>query len=594
MTNLATRLRRRLQAPHKIAVDLFLWVAATPVAFLLRFDGTFPARYVEAAALYALLGLVFKAVALFAFRLNQRSWRKVTFRDVSVLTLAIGIVAGLELAAVYLLRPGLVVPASIPLIEGVLALLALFAVRAALRGLDERRRRVRPDRAQAVLVVGAGEAGSFLVREMLRHPEMGLEPVALVDDDPAKQRVRIGGVPVLGTRADLPRLLRETPVQQVLVAIPTAEGSLIRETLQQVRDASEAAGRTIDTRVVPGMFELLSGDVSVDRIRPVRVEDLLRRPPVQLDTDSIAQYVKGKRVLVTGAGGSIGSEIARQLARFEPGELLLLGRGETSMFEIDKELARTHPDVPRRTLIATVRERDRLAVLFDRHAPQVVFHAAAHKHVPLMEAHPEEAVLNNVAGTRHVVDLALAHDVEAFVNVSTDKAVNPTSVMGASKRLAECLVQDAALRAAPGRRYVSVRFGNVLGSRGSVVPLFQEQIRAGGPVTVTDARMTRYFMTIPEASQLVLQAGALAENGAVYVLDMGEPVRIVDLAEDLIRLSGLEPYEDVEIRETGIRPGEKLYEELLGEGETTGEKLFENIFVGQGQTFVGEPLRAYV
>jgi len=427
-----------------------------------------------------------------------------------------------------------------------------------------------------VLIVGAGEAGTMLAREMLRHPEAGLLPVGFLDDDPAKQHQKIMGIPVLGPISSLPQVAASTHADEVLIAIPSAPGKVVRRVVELARQVG------LRHRIVPGIYEILSGKVAISQIRNVDVEDLLRRDPVQLDTSEITDYLEGRVVLVTGAGGSIGSEIVRQVARFRPRRILLLGRGENSLYQIEREIERTWPEMDWRTIVADVRDREKMQHVFTTYAPEVVFHAAAHKHVPMMEANPDEAIFNNVGGTKNVVELALEYGVERFVNISTDKAVNPTSVMGASKRVAEYLVQWAAQRAKPGQAFVSVRFGNVLGSRGSVIPLFKEQIAKGGPVTVTHQDMTRYFMTIPEAAQLVLQAGGLGNNGAVYVLDMGEPVRIADLVRDLIRLSGLEPGADIEIIYTGIRPGEKLFEELLTAEEGTEASKHSHIFVAKG------------
>ena len=330
------------------------------------------------------------------------------------------------------------------------------------------------------------------------------------------------------------------------------------------------------------MYEILSGNVLISQLRDVEVEDLLRREPVEMDREGIAEYLRGKIVLVTGGGGSIGSEIIRQVANFMPGKVVLLGRGENSLYEFERELERACPALVHETVVADIRNREKLEQVFARFRPQVVFHAAAHKHVPLMEANPDEAVFNNVIGTKNLVDMALKFGVERFVNISTDKAVNPTSVMGASKRLSEFLVKWAATQAAAGQSFVSVRFGNVLGSRGSVVPIFKNQIRLGGPVTVTHPEVKRFFMTIPESAQLVLEAARLGENGCVYVLDMGEPIRIIDLARDLIRLSGFEPEMDIPITFTGLRPGEKLFEELLTPDEGGAATRHDQIFVTQG------------
>ncbi|MEO0560096.1 MAG: nucleoside-diphosphate sugar epimerase/dehydratase, partial [Bacteroidota bacterium] len=358
-------------------------------------------------------------------------------------------------------------------------------------------------------------------------------------------------------------------------AIPSASGSLIR------RIVKRAAAAHVEHRTIPGMFELVNGTVSLAQTRDVNIEDLLGRDPVRLDTDVIQDQIRSRRILVTGAGGSIGSEVVRQLAVFGPSQIVLLGRGENSVYLIHREMRRRWPEIDTPSVICDVRDRASLRAVFERYRPELVYHAAAHKHVPLMEANPEQAVFNNVIGTRNVAELARDAGVTRMVNISTDKAVNPTSVMGTSKRVAEYVVEAASRTCGPNQAFVSVRFGNVLGSRGSVVPLFKSQIERGGPVTVTHPEMIRYFMTIPEASQLVLQAAAQGANGQVYVLDMGEPVKIVDLARDLILLSGLEPGVDIQIEFSGTRPGEKLFEELLTAEEGTQPSPHEKIFVAR-------------
>ena len=377
------------------------------------------------------------------------------------------------------------------------------------------------------------------------------------------------GLPVFGKVSDLLSVVKEQEAQEVLIAVPSASGDFVREVVDLAREAQ------VRYRIIPGVFEILSGDVNISQIRDVDLEDLLRRPPVQLNTAEIADYLRGRVILVTGAGGSIGSEIVRQICHYGPSTILLFGRGENSVFSIQQELVRNWPDVKQMGLIGDVRDEARLRAVFEEFRPEVVFHAAAHKHVPLMEQTPSEAILNNVIGTRNVVNLCLEFNAGRLVNVSTDKAVNPTSVMGASKRVAEMVVSAGAARAHEMQAFVSVRFGNVLGSRGSVVPTFMAQIRAGGPITVTHPEMTRYFMTIPEAARLVLQAGGLAENGKVYVLNMGNPVKIADLARDVIRLSGAK---NVDIVYSGVRPGEKLYEELLTTSEGTDATTHSEIF----------------
>ena len=561
----------------KFILDLLFWAFAALLAFLLRTGAPWFA-YRVALVVYLILGLPVKAVLIWFFGLHHQAWQRVGVNDLYTLIKAVGIGTLFLSTLAFFIYPYLSIPRSVPLLEGGIALLLMGGARLLARIMSERdqiKRSGGRKELRRVLIVGAGEAGTMIAREMLRHPESGLVPVGFVDDDPSKRRQRFLGLPVVGKIEDLPEAVQDLRADEVLIAIPSASGEVIRRVVEQARRAG------VRYRIIPGIYEILSGKVAISQIREVNVEDLLRREPVRLELQEIAEYLRGKTILVTGAGGSIGSEIVRQVAKFNPQKLILLGHGENSLYRIEREIERTWPELSWRTVVADVRDREKMDYVFKTFSPQVVFHAAAHKHVPMMELNPDEAVFNNVGGTKNVVELALQHGVERFVNISTDKAVNPTSVMGASKRVAEYLVQKAASQAGQNQAFVSVRFGNVLGSRGSVIPLFQEQIRAGGPVTVTHPEMTRYFMTIPEAAQLVLQAGGLGENGAVYVLDMGKPVRILDLAEELIRLSGLEPGRDIEIIFTGIRPGEKLFEELLTAEEGTVASKHEKIFVAR-------------
>ncbi|TFU25710.1 polysaccharide biosynthesis protein [Thermus tengchongensis] len=564
----------------KFFLDLLLWTLAAPLAMALRLEGI-PHSYWEATWIYTLLGIPIKALIIALFGLHRQAWSRVGVRDLVRLGLAVALAGVILFGMAWTLSAYLPMPRSVPLIATGLAFLLLGGVRLGVR-LYWEEKKGRGVRGTRVLVVGAGDAGSMVVREMLRHPEAGLLPVGFVDDDPNKRGQTIAGVRVVGTLDDLPRVVRALEVEEVLVAMPSAPGSVVRKVVNLAR----AAG--VRYRILPGIYEILSGRVSISQIREVRLEDLLRREPVRLNLDEIAGYLEGRVVLVTGAGGSIGSELVRQVARFRPEQVVLLGRGENSLFLLEKELEATWPDLKHVVVVADVRDRERLRRIFRLYRPQVVFHAAAHKHVPLMEANPDEAIFNNVRGTQNVVELCLESGVERLVNISTDKAVNPTSVMGASKRVAEQVVAWGALRAAPNQVFVSVRFGNVLGSRGSVVPVFMEQIKRGGPVTVTHPEMRRYFMTIPEAAQLVLQAGGMGDNGHVYVLDMGEPVRILDLAKDLIRLAGLEPYRDIDIVFTGMRPGEKLFEELLTAEEGTEASRHEKIWVAKNHLVPGD------
>ncbi len=568
-----------LSRSAKVVLDAFGWLLATPLAFLIRYDWTFPAGSLGIIVLSTLGLFILKAVAARIFNLYRRSWSRVAFRDLSDILRAVGGVAIIGSALLLWLSPVTGIPRSIALLDGILTLFIMSGLRAVARYRHEAHLGQSGSSAKrsSVLVIGAGEAGTLIVREMLRHPEMGLRPIGFLDDDLKKVGYRIATVPVLGTTENISRLVQRYKVDEVLIALPSSDGRVVREIVGRI----EGAKAGLKYRIMPGVYELLSGQVGINRIREVQIEDLLRRPPVELDTAAISNYITDKVVMITGAGGSIGSELVRQICRFRPKELILFGRGENSIYTLERELDRDWPDIPYHSVIASVQHIVRLDYVFRRYKPEVVFHAAAHKHVPLMEQNPEEAVFNNIIGSRNLVTLSLKYGVSHFVNISTDKAVNPTSVMGASKRIIERIVQSAALRTRPGHKFVSVRFGNVLGSRGSVIPVFKRQILAGGPVTVTHPDMTRYFMTIPEASQLVMQAAGQGRNGEIYILDMGEPVRIVDLAKDLIKLSGFEPDVDIAIAFSGVRPGEKLYEELMTSEEKGGATAHEKIFVAK-------------
>ncbi len=565
----------------KLAIDLLLGsVLCAFGAFYLRLEGSL-GMYASQIPRYMLISGAALLAAELLWKLPLRSWRGTGILDLMTLLQAMvffGIaVSGLCFFGGDFCR----VPRSIPIINTFLAGLALGGARMAFRVYSERnphkpcQGRIKPKK---ILIVGAGEAGVLIVREMLRHPESGLMPEGFLDDDPVKAGTRIVGLPVLGPIEALPEKVRQKGIQEVLIAIPSADGRLVRRIVELSRKAR------VQYRIIPGVYEVLSGAVSISQIREVDVADLLGREQVRLDVSAISEYLRDKTILVTGAGGSIGSEIVRQVARFNPEKILLLGRGENSLFELQQDLTELFPGLPHELVIADVQNRPKLQRVYGQHRPRVVFHAAAHKHVPLMEANADQAILNNVGGTRNVAELALEYNVEHFVNISTDKAVNPASIMGASKRIAEMVVRQCASKAKPGQHFVSVRFGNVLGSRGSVIPIFKRQIASGGPVTLTHPDMKRYFMTIPEAAQLVLQAAALPDNGTVYVLDMGKPVKIKNLAEDLIQLSGFQPYEDIDIIYTGLRPGEKLFEELLTAEEGTIATAHEKIYVAnQGE-----------
>ncbi|RKF44740.1 hypothetical protein BCY92_17020 [Bacillus wiedmannii] len=437
------------------------------------------------------------------------------------------------------------------------------------------------------LIIGAGSAGTMVVRQLQHNREADLYPIAFVDDDRNKQKLEIYNVPVVGTTNYLQEIVEDNDIEHIIIAIPSLNRNQINEIFEKCRKTKAK------TQIVPMLEDLLDGTVSVNEVRDVQVEDLLGREPIQLDDAGIGEKITGKTILVTGAGGSIGSEICRQVMKYKPSEIVLLGHGENSIYNIEMEMRVTYKDtVEIRTEIADVQDRNKIFEIIDKHRPYIVYHAAAHKHVPLMERNPEEAVKNNIFGTKNVAEAADTFKVNTFVMVSTDKAVNPTNVMGATKRFAEMLVQHLAA-VSVNTKFVAVRFGNVLGSRGSVIPLFKKQIQKGGPVTVTHPDMIRYFMTIPEASRLVIQAGTLAKGGELFVLDMGEPVKIVDLARNLITLSGYS-IEEIGIEFTGLRPGEKMYEELLNEGEIHPEQIFPKIHIGKAVLMDQEILRQFM
>lgn len=579
----------------KLGLDFLFWLIATPLAIWMRYDWSIPNpdELHWSVIIFSTLGFVsLKIGAYFLFNLHLQSWSKFAFADLSNIVKMVISVAFFATLILLSVANNFGLARSLGILDGLLTLMLMCAIRWFSRYWRETRlgNEVSPDQRQRVLVIGAGEAGSLVVREMLRHPETGLYPVGFLDDNKRKVGQQIASVPVLGTSDDLELAIRSHGVNEVLIAIPSAEGKVIRGLVDRIN----AMKSGIKYRTIPGVYELLTGKISINRIRDVEIEDLLRRPTIKLDTDKILGYIEGKTVMITGAGGSIGSEIVRQVCRFHPKELILFGHGENSIYQLERELDRNWPEVAYTSVIGALQNGVRLDYVFRRYTPQVVFHTAAHKHVPLMESNPEEAVFNNIVGSKNVVNLALKYGVSHFVNISTDKAVNPTSVMGASKRMVEYIVQDAARRAKENQIFVSVRFGNVLGSRGSVIPLFKQQIAAGGPVTVTHPDMMRYFMTIPEASQLVLQASGQGKNGEIYILDMGEPVRIVDLARDLIRLSGLEPDVDIKIEFSGMRPGEKLFEELMTKEERGASTPHEKIFVATVQPFSSEELDATI
>ena len=560
---MATRIRNR----YLFGSDILLFASSTVLAFALRFEGfEWGPDHNHAALLFLLTSLPLKLAIFWQVGIYRRLWRYAGIVDVERLISASALSGVIALLIGAWMLPGLGltamrVPLSVLFMDGLLTAASAATPRFAVRAFGRRWQHHRFQNARRALIVGAGAAGEMIVKELMAHPALGLNPIGFVDDDRSKHGHRMCDLPVFGSLASIPELVLTHEIDEIVIAMPRAPGAVVRRV---VRAAHEVG---VKTRTVPGMFDIISGRVSVASLRQVEIQDLLRREPIQTDLEQVRNLATGETVLVTGAGGSIGSELCRQLAQLEPAQVVLLGHGENSIFDVLAELTDRFPTVTTVPVIADVRDRERLRQVFDQYRPYSVFHAAAHKHVPLMEGNIAEAVTNNVLGTRNVAELSAEFGVEHLVLISTDKAVRPTNVMGATKRVAEQIVQEVA--EAHERKFVAVRFGNVLGSRGSVVPTFLRQIQTGGPVTVTHPEMRRYFMTIPEAVQLVLQAGAIGRGGEVFVLDMGEPVKVLDLATDLIRLSGLDVGTDIEIRFTGRRPGEKLYEELFFDSESS-------------------------
>jgi FlaA1/EpsC-like NDP-sugar epimerase len=548
-------------------VDGVLVALAWFLAFNIRFDRGVPARYDEFLAAEVILVVVgVKVITFIAFGLYDHWWRYVSIRDMWRSVLAVTVASVVAVMAIYVWNPvpGWRLPRGVIAIDWLILLGLVAGARLAARTIFERpgRRRLVSRRGKDVLVVGAGDAGQLILREMLKNPNLGYSPLGLVDDDPRKKNLRLHGVRVLGTTSDLGHLLRDNKPDEVIIAIPSAAGETRQEIVNVCRDAG------VPVKTLPAVHELISGDLNLARqLREVQVEDVLGREAVDLDLASIASYLTGETVLVTGAGGSIGSELCRQIAALGADRIILVDHAENALVDIERELAHERHFTATVPTLGDVKNRAKMRRLFDRFRPGVVFHAAAYKHVPLMEANAMESVRNNIFGMNVISEVASEFGCKRFVLVSTDKAVNPKNVLGQTKAVCEWIAETAAAREHNGTRFISVRFGNVLGSSGSVIPLFRRQIARGGPVTVTHPEMTRYFMTIPEAVQLIIQAGAIGESGDIYVLDMGEPVKIIDLARNMIRLSGKEPDVDVKIDFIGVRPGEKLHEELWGQGE---------------------------
>lgn len=562
-------MQRRMVSVGLIFVDALIVGIVPFLALFIRFDGQVYDMYTQSLFSYLPLVVGVRLITFYAFKLYHRLWRYASIHELMVIIGAV--TTSSIILMVYMHIENWPFPRSIHFISWLLIILCIGCNRLGIRLLHYFVYQAQRKQVSNVLIIGAGDAGAMLAREMQQRYYSTKRIIGFIDDSQYKQNQILFGAKILGSRNDIARVVSECSVNEIIIAMPSVEGSVVREINRECKVTK------CNVKTLPGIYELIDGKVSVQQLRNVDLEDLLRRDPVVLDCEQIGKYLTGKRVLVTGAGGSIGSELCRQIARMAPGSILLLGKGENSIYEIERELREKFPGLVLIPTIADIRDNKRIKTIFESFRPQVVFHAAAHKHVPLMEAQPIEAVKNNVFGTKMVAEAADQVGTEVFVMISTDKAVNPTSVMGATKRVAELIIQS--LNKISDTKFVAVRFGNVLGSRGSVIPLFRKQIAKGGPITITHPNMRRYFMTIPEASQLVLQAGAMAKGGEVFVLDMGEPVKIIDMAHDLIELSGLVPNKDIKIEFTGLRPGEKLFEELLTAEEGTTSTKHEKIYV---------------
>lgn len=570
-------MKRRIKVALLVLSDIIFINAAIFLGYFFRFSWRIPPAYLERYKESFIPISIIMIISFYIFKLYTSIWRYASIEELLSVIVAVSVGSAVSFIYGVVMRNRL--PLSVYFVMWAFTIMASGGVRFLRRVIMhfEGMQALSGKKGKRILIFGAGDAGAIVAKEMKKHSELGYIPVAFVDDDESKKGKYIKGLPIVGGRKDLEDIVEEMAIDEILIAIPSADKE---ERAEIIRLCSQTGCKL---KTLPGIYELIGGKVTISQIRDVEIEDLLGREPVELNIDEIADYLKDKVVLVTGGGGSIGSELCRQIARFNPKKLLILDIYENGAYNLSMELKSQYKDLDQEVIIASIRERERLREIFKKYRPNVVFHAAAHKHVPLMEANPKEAIKNNILGTLNVVKCADEFGVEKFVLISTDKAVNPTNIMGATKRFAEMIIQ--AYDKVSKTEYVAVRFGNVLGSSGSVIPLFKEQIKKGGPVTVTHPEINRYFMTIPEAAQLVIQAGAMAEGGEIFVLDMGKPVKIVDLARQLIRLSGFEPDKDIKIEFTGLRPGEKLYEELLMNEEGLKKTKHKKIFIGKPGDF---------
>jgi FlaA1/EpsC-like NDP-sugar epimerase len=565
----------RMRIITLILIDIILISSSVMTSYLFRFPTGIPALYQTQLLVYALLYITIAILAFMITKLYHRVWHYASIRELVSIVIAVTISCFSAYILTFLLTEQLV-PLTILMNSYETTLFLIGGSRLFWRVIRHalwRQESPKNDSQKRVLMIGAGDCAQLIMREIQLNRASGLKPIAFIDDDVNKHQLQFHGLPIVGGREKIQEAVEKYQIEEIIIAIPSASKVEIQKLIEI------CVPLKAKLKIIPKINDFISGKVSLSEIRNVEVEDLLGRESVQVDLQGITSYVKHKTVLVTGAGGSIGSELCRQIATFHPKQLLLLGHGENSIYHIEMELVKHFPQLHLETIIADVQDQARIEQVFATYRPQIVFHAAAHKHVPLMERNPAEAIKNNVIGTRNVAEAANQYESERFILISTDKAVNPTSVMGATKRIAEMVIHS--INEHSKTIFAAVRFGNVLGSNGSVIPLFKQQIQDGGPVTVTHPEMTRYFMTIPEAVQLVIQAGAYARGGDIFILDMGQPVKIVDLAHNLIRLSGFEPDRDIAIVYTGIRPGEKLFEEILTNEEGLTSTLHNRIFTHQ-------------
>lgn len=557
-------------------LDIILINISYVIALYIRFDGNIDgSQFMDYLATYMshfIYITAIKVIIFLYFKLYRSAWRYASIDELMNVVVASIVSNAAVLSYMFIRQSSL--PRSIYVITALIDMVLIGGVRFSFRALTNVGGDIFKQKDQKrIMIIGAGDAGAMVIREFKNHTGLNSRPVGIIDDNEKKRGQTINGVLVVGGREDIPEMVNKLRVNEIIIAMPSASkkeiGDIVR--IAKTTDAK--------LKIVPGMFELIDGKINIKKIRDVQIEDLLGREEIKLDLKNISSYITGKVVMITGGGGSIGSELCRQIANFSPKKLVILDIYENSAYDIQNELLRIHPELNLVTVIGSIRDRKRIDFIMDRERPEVIFHAAAHKHVPLMEGSPKEAIKNNVFGTLNLAQCADHYGVERFVMISTDKAVNPTNIMGASKRVCEMIIQSINVNSKT--EFVAVRFGNVLGSNGSVIPLFKKQIADGGPVTVTHEDIIRYFMTIPEAVQLVIQAGSMANGGEIFILDMGEPVRIIDLAKDLIRLSGYEPNVDMPIAVTGLRPGEKLFEELLLDEEGISDTAHEKIFIGK-------------